>query len=292
MSTTVTCLTDASAQLGESPVWCVRDQVLWWVDIKGRAVHRYDPSSGKDQQWPVPGEPGCLALRASGGLVLAMGQGFVAFDPVTGVTTSLAQLPDEPEGNRLNDGRSDRAGRFWAGSMRDPPAPPAKPGRLFRLGADHRVVSTVDQLIVSNGLAFSPDDRTAYLSDSHVSVRTIWAYDFDLADGHLSNRRVFIDTNGMPGRPDGGAVDADGCYWSAATDGWELVRYTPAGTVDRRISLPIQKPTMPAFGGADLRTIFVTSIGIGMDRAQQPLAGGLFAVDAGVQGLPEPRYGG
>jgi sugar lactone lactonase YvrE len=145
---------------------------------------------------------------------------------------------------------------------------------------------------VSNGLAFSPDGRTLYHSDSYAAVRTIWAWDLHPDDGSISNRRVFVDTRGMPGRPDGGAVDADGCYWMAANDGWELVRFTPKGRIDRRIKLPIAKPSMPAFGGAKLDIIYVTSIRPSSGLEQQPQAGSLFAVAAGVTGLPEPRYKG
>lgn len=288
----VECVLDARALIGESPVWCGRQHVLWWVDIKGRLVNRFDPSTGRNTAWDVPGPPGCLSLTEDGGVVLAMGDGFHRFDPSTGATSPLAVAEVDKPGNRMNDGRCDRAGRFWAGTMHDPPRPPQAEGTLYRLGLDGAVTAMVPDLIVSNGLAFSPDDKILYLSDSNVAVRTIWAFDFDLAEGRIDNRRVFVDTNGMPGRPDGAAVDADGCYWMAAADGWELVRFTPAGKIDRRIPVPVQKPSMPAFGGADLRTIYVTSIGDGVDRTNQPQAGGLFAVDAGVQGLPEPWFKG
>jgi sugar lactone lactonase YvrE len=148
-------------------------------------------------------------------------------------------------------------------------------------------------LHVANGLAFSPDGRTLYHSDSFAAVRTIWAWDFDADRGTIANRRVFVDTHGMPGRPDGGAVDADGCYWTAANDGWELVRFTPAGKVDRRIALPVAKPSMLAFGGERLDVIYVTSIRPrNTDLSDQPQAGSLFAVEAGIQGLPEPLFAG
>lgn len=288
------CVLDGHALLGESPVWSIRDQTLWWVDIYGKTINRFDPATGANASWTVPGRPGSIALRYAGGLLVAMERGFAAFDPATGAVEDLAPIAGEsgkPD-NRLNDGRADRAGRFWVGTMRDPPRGESADGTLYCLERDQAVRAAVPGLHVSNGLAFSPDDKILYLSDSYVSVRTIWAFDFDLASGALRNRRVFVDTSGMPGRPDGAAVDADGCYWMAAADGWEIVRFTPAGKIDRRIPMPVQKPTMLAFGGSDLRTLFITSIGVNVDKAKQPLAGGLFAIDAGVKGLPEPPYRG
>ena len=151
-------------------------------------------------------------------------------------------------------------------------------------------------MTVTNGLAFSPDGRTFYLADSAAPVRTIWACDYEPASGEIGERRVFVDTHGLAGRPDGGTVDADGCYWMAGIGGWQLVRFTPKGVVDMIVDLPVEKPTKPAFGGADLGTIYVTSIGSGLSEgteARQPQAGGLFALRVpGVQGLPQPRFAG
>jgi sugar lactone lactonase YvrE len=152
----------------------------------------------------------------------------------------------------------------------------------------------VSGLVIGNGLAFGPDGRTLYHSDSHASVQTIWAWDLDPADGTIGNRRIFATTRDVAGRPDGAAVDADGCYWVAANDGWQLIRYTPAGRIDRTIRLPVRRPTMLAFGGRDLDVIFVTSM-LPPPRdppAEQPHAGGLLALSVGIKGLPEPKFAG
>jgi sugar lactone lactonase YvrE len=154
----------------------------------------------------------------------------------------------------------------------------------------------IDGLIVTNGCAFSPDGRRFYFSDSEPSIRTIWACDHDPDSGALTNRRVFVDTHGLAGRPDGGTVDADGCYWMAGVGGWQLVRFTPQGKVDRIIDLPVEKPTKVAFGGRDLDVLYVTSIGVpsaaGGDP-RQPQAGGIFALHVpGVRGIAQPRFAG
>ncbi len=243
--------------------------------------------------WNLPEPIGSFALWDDHAVLVALKSGIHRFDLDNGTLSPLAQPePDLPQ-NRLNDGRCDRAGRFWVGSMAEPPDPARPSGTLYRFDTERSCAPMVRGLIVSNGLAFSADGRTLFNSDSHAAVRTIWAWDLDPDSGDISNRRVFCDTHGMPGRPDGAAVDADGCYWMAANDGWELVRFTPSGKVDRRIALPVANPSMLAFGGPRLETIFVTSIRPeGIDLSDQPMAGSLFAIEAGVPGLPEPPYAG
>lgn len=285
-------LLDAKAGVGECPIWCPRANGLYFVDIMAPALYFLDPSSGALKSWPMPEPIGCFALTEGREILVALRRECRLLDPDTGALRPFAPVETDRPHNRLNDGRCDRAGRLWVGSMREPQDPNGATGRLYSLSPDGRAVAHVEGIHTSNGLAFSPDDRTAYFSDSFPAVRTIWAFDFDLAEGRLSNRRVFVDTHGMPGRPDGGCVDSEGCYWSAANDGWEVVRYTPAGEVDRRIALPVSKPGMPAFGGADLKTLFVTSLRTpGLDLAREPLAGGVFAIRLDVAGLPEPRFG-
>jgi L-arabinonolactonase len=290
----VDCVLDVRAALGECPVWCARSQALYWIDIYEGRLNRFDPATGSNRVWQL-GEPiGSFALcEAEGQLLVALKSGLYRYEPETGTRKLLASPERHMTDNRMNDGRCDPAGRFWVGTMRDPPDPARKHGTLYRLTPDYSCTPMAGGFVVSNGLAFSPDGRTLYHSDSHVSVRSIWAWDLDLAEGRISNRRLFVDTDGMPGRPDGGCCDADGCYWMAGNDGWELVRFTPAGKIDRRIPLPIAKPSMPAFGGRELDTIYVTSIRPGgVDLSDQPLAGSLFAVRPGVKGLPEPRFKG
>jgi sugar lactone lactonase YvrE len=203
-------------------------------------------------------------------------------------STPLASFPQPLPGMRFNDGRCDRQGRFRAGTMLMDMAAGRDAGALWALDAQGRPKLLVDGLIVPNGMAFSPDGRTMYLSDSHPKVQTVWAFDYDVDSGLPSRRRVFVDMHQHPGRPDGAAVDADGCYWICGNDAGMVHRFTPEGRLDRSLALPVKKPAMCAFGGADLDTLYVTSIRpAGTDLSDQPLAGGVFALRPGVRGLPE-----
>lgn len=291
----ISCVVDARAQIGEGAFWDAAGQVLWWVDIPAGTLYRYDPATGENAAFAV-GEPvGCCAPRAAGGLVLATRSGFHLFDPTTGARTALVDPERDRPGNRFNDGTTDPAGRFWAGTMQMEGEP--KPtGAFYRLDADRTCRRWLDGLYTTNGLAFSPDGRTMYLSDSNPLVRLIWACDYDLATGEPSRRRVFFDTRAVAGRPDGGTVDADGCYWMAGVSGWQLVRLTPAGRVDRIVDMPVERPSKPMFGGPGLDVLYVTSLGIGLtpgSEARQPQAGGLFAVTGlGVRGLPQAPFAG
>ena len=273
----------AGAEIGESPVWCDRAQVLWWVDIAAGALHRFAPATGEDRVWPMGRAVACIALTEGPDLVLALADGLFRFTPETGALAPLTSFEaDRPE-NRSNDGAMGRDGRFYFGTMKS--APDGVPGgALYRLDPDGRVTRLLEGLHVSNGLAVSPDGGTLYLSDSWKDVRKVWA--FDLKQGEVSNRRVFFDTAGRPGRPDGGCVDAEGFYWSAGIDGGQLLRISPAGEVDRVIEMPVRKPTKCCFGGPDLDVLYVTSLGATDDS---PDAGALMALRPGVKGLPEPR---
>lgn len=290
----VDCVLDAHAALGEGAVWCEREQALWWVDIEGKALHRFDPASAQDRRWPMPERIGCFALRERGGAVVALEGGFHFLDLATGALEPILDPEPEKPGNRFNDGTTDPRGRFIAGTM---PMGPREPvGAFWRLWPDRHCEKLFDGLTVTNGTAFSPDGRTFYFSDSEAHVRTIWACDYDPDSGNIANRRVFVDTHGLAGRPDGGTVDADGCYWMAGVGGWQLVRFTPEGKVDRIVEMPVEKPTKVAFGGKDLDVLYVTSIGMGLtpgSERRQPQAGGIFAVRVpGVVGLPQPRFAG
>ena len=282
----------ARARLGECPLWSPREARLYWVDIDGRAIHRYDPESGEDEVRETRGRPTALALtEVPGHLLVAIERGLAFFDWEGAEIRDWQQLEPMSE-NRLNDGRCDPAGRFWVGSMFDPAEAGRSTGSLYRVSPDGTAATVRTEVGVSNGLAFSPDGRTMYFADT--PRLTVWAFDYDPATGEAANERVFLDFTSLPGRPDGACVDADGCYWIACVFGSAVLRVTPDGKVDRQISLPVEKPTMPAFGGSDLSTLFITSIGGGgshtVDPAQ-PEAGGLFAIDVGVQGLPEPIFG-
>jgi sugar lactone lactonase YvrE len=193
----------------------------------------------------------------------------------------------------MNDGRCDPVGRFWVGSMFDPSSANKSTGSLYRIEPDGRSTVVRTEIGVPNGSAFSPDGRTMYFADTHRDV--VWAYDYDVDSGEATNERVFLDFSGLPGRPDGACVDADGCYWIACVRGSAVLRVTPAGVVDRRVDLSASKPTMPAFGGPDLSTLFITSIGGGGSHGRDPAepeAGDLFVLETQYQGLPEPRFAG
>lgn len=290
----VECVVPAQALLGECPLWSDLDRRLYWVDIEGRAIHRYDPSTNVDEQRSVPGRPGSIALTERvGHLLVALEHGLAFYDWDSGAYREWIPLEPDATGNRLNDGRCDPAGRFWVGSMFDPTSAGQATGMLHRVGPGGDVATVRSGIGVANGLAFSPDGSTMYFADT--PRQTVWAYDYDVATGEAGGERVFLDFSDLPGRPDGACVDQDGCYWIACVGGWAVIRVTPDGTVDRRIDLPVHKPTMPAFGGPGLETLFVTSIGAGGSSPMAPGQrdpGGLFAVETGVRGLAEPRFGG
>jgi sugar lactone lactonase YvrE len=287
----IACVLDAKSLLGEGPLWDAAEAALYWVDIKRREVHRFDPRAGRDRKWQVPVDVGWLAVRERGGLVLAMRSGFYFFDPATGALECVARPePGRPE-NRLNDGKTDRQGRFWAGSMSEGDYQPT--GGLYRIDATFGCVKMIDGIAVSNSLAWSPDGRTMYHADS--VVRTVWAWDFALEDGAIANRRVFFTLDDKDGVPDGATVDADGYLWVAIWNGWRVARYDPQGRLDRTVELPVQRPTCPAFGGPGLATMYLTSACGRLAPeavAAQPQAGGLFDLDVGVKGLPEARFKG
>ena len=282
---------DARAEVGESPVWDATTSRLWWTDIPAKRLHCFDPGTGRNECFAMPGRVGCFALARSGGLVVAMEHGFYRLEPVSGVHEPLFEPEaDRPE-NRFNDGRCDRRGRFLASSMHEPRNVPQ--GALWQLDPAKGVRLLADHALVGNGLAFSPDDRCMYWSDSRRG--RVFRFDYDIETGSAWNQRLWLETDDSLGRPDGAAMDTDGCYWSARFAGSRVIRFTPEGRIDREIQLPVRQVTMCAFGGPDLRTLFITTAREGLDDpalAEQPLAGGLFAVDPGCQGLPEPRFNG
>jgi L-arabinonolactonase len=285
------CILDARAVVAESPVWCAEEQALYWTDIYAPSINRLDPATGENRSWPVPAPVGCLALREGGGVIAAGQAGFFFLDLQTGKVEPLHDPePDRPN-TRLNDGRCDRAGRFWAGSMDETLKAPD--GALYRFDPDRNCRRMVDGVIVSNGLAFSPDDRIMYHADTRRFA--VYAYDFDLETGTVANKRVFVDTAGQEGRPDGAAVDEEGCYWSARYGGWGVVRHAPDGREIGRIDVPVAACTMVAFGGPDLDRLYITTASQRVteaERKKQPRAGGLFVAEPGVRGLPEPRFAG
>ena len=203
----------------------------------------------------------------------------------------LATVDHAAPGMRFNDGRCDRQGRFLAGTMMMNMAPSPRYGCVYSYQKSSGLTKLLDGFVTPNGMAFSPDGRTMYLSDSHASRQSVWAFNYDIESGTPSNRRLFIDMNPLPGRPDGAAIDEDGCYWICGNDAGLIHRFTPQGKLDRSLPVPVKKPAMCTFGGASMDTLFVTSIRPeGIDLSDQPLAGGVFALVPGVRGLPEPAF--
>ncbi len=290
----IECVLDVRARLGECPVWSQRDQNLYWVDIDSRLIHRYDPATDNDETRSTPGRPGAIALTSdSDRLLVAAEHDLVDFIWSSGEATQRLSLEPADSPTRLNDGRCDPVGRFWVGSMDDPSAGGHGSAMLHSVDSSGatRVVET--GVGVSNGLAFSPDGKVMYWADSAREI--VWSYDYDLDTGDRSNEQIFLDFADLAGKPDGACVDESGCYWVACVYGWALLRVTPAGTIDRKIDLPVEKPSMPAFGGSDLHTLYLTSISTGGSRAAapgQPLAGALLALSVGVAGLAEPVFAG
>lgn len=280
--------------VGESPVWHGGERALYWTDIPHRTLWRWDPSRNQSNAWTLPEMAGCMAMTADGGWLLAMESGlFRATAFVPGMATPplrrVATVKHGRDGMRFNDGRSDRQGRFWAGTMVMDMSLAADDGQLYRHDANDAngsLTPVLPSLITPNGLAFSPDGRTMYLSDSHPSRQIVWAFDYDIDTGTPSNRRVFVDMTTLPGRPDGAAVDAEGCYWICGNDAGQVHRFTPAGRLDRSLAVPVAKPAMCAFGGDRLDTLYVTSIRT--SDAEDPMSGAVFALHPGVRGLPEP----
>lgn len=288
-------IVDARNAVGESPVWVAEENALYWVDIPSGGLQRWDASNGHVEAWTAPQMLACLTRHRDGGWVAGMESGFFRLRPNNDGSLDselLAPVNHARPDMRLNDGRCDRQGRFWAGSMVLNMGANAADGALYRYDAGNHgpVDAQLNGFIVPNGLGFSPDGKTMYLSDSHPLIQQIWAFDYDIDSGTPSNRRVFVDMHQFPGRPDGAAVDADGCYWICANDAGLIHRFTPDGRLDRSLEVPVKKPTMCAFGGKDLDTLYVTSIRPGDDQDEQSLAGGVFALNPGVKGLTEPAF--
>jgi sugar lactone lactonase YvrE len=291
-----TLIVDSRDRLGESPFWSEGDGALYWTDIFGRRINRWSVAGGL-ARFAAAEEVGAFARAADGNFIAASASGFARLrldgpqallDPVA---PCLAARPDL----RMNDGRCDRSGRFWASSMAWTPAADARVGALWRLDRDGAARIVVEGFLIPNGIAFSADNRTMYLSDSHPTVARVWAFDLDADSGDLRNRRLFAAFAPGQGRPDGAAIDIDGCYWTAASDAGAVLRLTPAGKVDRMIAVPVRHPTMVTFGDDDLRTLYVTSQrrpAQGADALPDDAPdGGVFAIRVDVAGLPEPLYG-
>lgn len=304
MSYRIECVAMCDNYLGESPIWDIEEGRLYWLDGTGQrvgkpSIWRLEPRSGRIENWTLNRDIGALALRKNGGLVLAIDDGFYFYDLDRGKLELIKKVnPDQPR-LRLNDGKCDRRGRFFAGGMDDKEE--LKIGILWRLDSDLTVTNVKDGIICTNGPCWSPDDKTFYLADTFQEL--IWAYDYEINTGTLSRERLFASSTNEPGVYDGSTIDAEGCLWNAFLIAGELIRYTPDGAVERRIGMPVRNVTSVIFGGDKLDEIYVTS----MARVKHPAVHDHFAVEAkpqfsagalfrikglGIKGVPEPRFAG
>jgi sugar lactone lactonase YvrE len=301
----------ARARLGECPLWDPARQTLGWVDVYNHRVHRYDPATGRDRFFEADDVVTGLALASGAArsrdathpseasrsrdasdpsgdrLLVALRDRLALLDLATGEFEDLRRIEFPYPGTRLNDGMCDPQGRFWVGALSE--APEQAP--LYRYDPDGSLHVMETGLTISNGLGFSPDGRTFYLTDS--PKRRIYAYRFDGETGAIDDRRVLVDLGDEAVEPDGLAVDRDGSLWSALWDGWCVARFDPEGREVERVALPVQRPTCPSFGGAELTELYVTSASVGLSQSEiegQLLAGDLFRIRAGVPGIPPSRF--
>jgi sugar lactone lactonase YvrE len=285
----VTCVADVHAVLGEGPVWVADEGALYWVDIKGAKIFRLG-NDGQLDQWPTPFRVGSIAPRASGGFIAGTNEGIAEVDLSTGHLRILFNPEEELPNNRFNDGKVDRQGRFWAGTMDDRERGSA--GTLYRIDPDLTWRAIDTGYGITNGPAFSPDGRIMYHSDT--LRRVTYAFDLD-SEGNATGRRIFLKFAGDEGHPDGMTVDSQGCLWIAFWGGWCVRSYSPEGELLQTIEIPVEQPSSCAFGGPDLDRLYVTSATKGLSEAaldMQPNAGGLFMTKPGVQGLKEVPFAG
>lgn len=283
----VTNLVAARARLGECPVWDEVNNLLYWVDIYNHRVHSYNPVTKSDSFYDVGDAVGSLALTSDRYLLLALRHQIALLDPDSGAVTSLYQLPNEAADTRFNDGKCDPQGRFWVGTVSDR----LGAASLYCFDTSGKLQLKETNLTISNGLGWSPDGKTFYLTDSRT--KTIYAYNFDGESGEISDRRPFADLSDAKSEPDGLAVDVEGCLWSAQWDGWCIIRFDPDGKEMERIPVPVPRPTCCIFGGEDLQDLYLTSASVGLSQKeiQESLfSGDLFAYRAPVAGLPGYRF--
>jgi L-arabinonolactonase len=297
--TPITCIAKSNDRLGEGCMWDEKEQVLWWLDIPlPSRIHKLDPETGTHRSWQFNVILTAMALKPDGTLLVGGEHGLYHFTPATGALTEFVQ-PENLKGNRGNDGAADAAGRFWFGTMQQNIGPNGEDlnitrnsGALYRVEKDGRSTKMFEDVGVSNGPCWSPDNKIFYFSDSHAQI--IYAFDFDVDTGAISNKRIHNDTKDH-GYPDGATVDAEGFLWSARWEGACVLRIDPKGRIDRIIEIPATRPTCVCFGGANLDTIYVTSSNAhvgGVVMKQYPLQGGVFCFDPKVKGFAKHRFGG
>jgi sugar lactone lactonase YvrE len=289
----VRCVLTWDAIVGESPLWHPQERRLYWVDIQGKKVHRFDPKNGRNETFDLPEIVTCLAFRKKGGLLVTLRKTFAFFEPDSGKLEMLAEVETDKSDTRFNDGRVDPQGRFWAGTMGDP-AWDKPVGSLYRFDPDQTVTRMCTQVVCSNGTAWSPDGRTMYYTESFRYA--IYAFDFDSVTGTLANRRIFAEVDRKLGAfPDGLCVDAEGHVWSNQVGVGRVVRYDPTGRIERQIQFPVPRAVGCTFGGDHLRTLYITSARETMTAQQlqaAPLSGSIFAVEPGVAGQAATPFNG
>ncbi|XEC92641.1 SMP-30/gluconolactonase/LRE family protein [Paenibacillus tarimensis] len=283
---------DTFAELGEGPSWDERNQVLYWVDITGKKLHMYNPQAKENKTVDTGKYIGAVVPRRSGGVVMALQDGFYAYHFETGEISLIGKPEDQKPGTRFNDGKCDAAGRFWAGTMSLNGTP--EMGALYCLDTDFSIRKVIDNVSVSNGITWSPDHKKMYYIDS--DTKQVVAYDFDLETAAISNRKVIIDLTDGNVFPDGMTSDEEGMLWIALWDGHSVTRWNPnTGERLETVHVPAARSSSCIFGGPALNELYITSARIGLNEealSKQPSAGGLFTARMDVKGLPTYAFGG
>jgi sugar lactone lactonase YvrE len=279
----------ARARLGEGPCWNQEEQLLYWIDIYNHRVHQFHSTTGTHQFFDVGEVVGCIAPAGKNRLIMAQRSRLAFLDTCNGTVTPILSVGENQPSTRFNDGKCDAAGRFWFGSM----CTKGPNGCLYRYDPDGSLHVLLTGLTISNGLGWSPDESTFYLSDS--PLKTIYAFDFDAKSGSISNRRVFVDLTAESFYPDGLTVDREGCVWSAMWDGWCVIRFDPSGKEIMRVTMPVVRPTSCTFGGEDMTTLYITtaSVGLSEEEIQKSFySGDLFSLQTSTSGLPNHHFKG
>lgn len=280
---------EVRARLGEGPCWNQSEQLLYWVDIYNHRVHQYNPATGASKYFNVGEVVGCIAPAGTNRLIMAQRNRLAFLDTLHGQVTPIIDIEHNHHDMRFNDGKCDAAGRFWFGSMN----PEEPKGRLYRYDPDGSLHTLLTGLTISNGLGWSPDEKTFYITDS--PLKTIYAFDFDAKSGDISNCRVFIDLTTESFVPDGLTVDREGCIWSAMWDGWCIIRFDPSGKEIMRVKMPVARPTSCTFGNQDMTTLYITTASVGLSETEIQnsfYSGDLFTLATNTSGFPSHNFGG
>jgi len=275
--------------LGEGPLWSIEEQAIYWVDIDGKKIQRFYPETGKYDSFDVPVKVCLMAFREKGGLICGTEDGFYFWNIETQKMDFITNPEKGKKKARFNDGKVDRKGRLWAGTMTFEGATSA----LYRMNPDLNVKKMVPEITISNGIGWSPDDSIMYYVDSLRYV--INAFVYDLPTGTISNQQPFVQMDADFGIPDGLTVDSEGYVWCAIYGAWKVMRYDPLGNIAAEIRMPVSQPSSCMFGGKELNELYITSISEGLseeDKVKEPMAGDLFMIKTDIQGLPEPKFAG